>query len=838
MKARSLVALVLWLAAVSPSASAVQSFGTWEVVPSPNTGSPHNKLYGVAAITHDDVWAVGASGVFDVEGPDQVIQHWDGMKWSLVPTPVLAASSDLRAVSAVDAGDVWAVGGSAGTLIEHWNGASWSLASAPSPGSFAFLYGVSAQAGDDVWAVGQTSNGGLSKSLVEHWDGGSWTVIPSPNVANQHNQLNSVSAVPGVRGDAWAVGSAGPSALLMHWNGAQWSLFPTPPGSGSIPILNGVVALAADDVWAVGYTGGPSGTITLTLHWNGTAWSVVPSPNPGDTFNYLWGVGAAAPNDVWAAGDSNEDGDGKIVLLHWNGTAWLQVDGDNTGPSGLPFSLDAVAAVSGGDVWSVGTNSHSLAEHWNGAAWSIVSTPNAGLADNILKAVSGSGPGDVWQVGHTVFGLEHRTLTESWDGEAWAIVPSPNTGKRLNELDGVAAVSPTDAWAVGHATSGDVLDESTLILRWDGAEWAIVPSPNPGMSFNSLRAVASVAPDDVWAVGRTGPQFGPFKVLIEHWNGASWSVVPGANMPSTNNELHGVAVVAADDIWAAGYFGEFVFSPLIEHWDGSTWSIVPSPDPTQSSNILYAAAAAGPDDAWVVGLAKNLFTSVEGTLTERWDGDAWSVSFGVNGFFSTLYGVTAVAPDSAWEVGDLGGLALIGHWNGRTWQQVDSPAVEGRLWATSAIAPCDVWAVGQRSGAELGLLQTLSLHFTGSCGVWTDLGHALAGVAGEPVLTGTGTLTPGSSGAVTLTHAAPSAPGLLFVALQSAPVPFKGGTLVAFPPAVTLPLITSPLGNLVLPFASWPAGLSGVEFFIQAAIRDAAAVKDVALSNGLMADVP
>ena len=36
--------------------------GGWQVTSSPNTGSPHNYFYGVAAIASNDVWAVGGYG--------------------------------------------------------------------------------------------------------------------------------------------------------------------------------------------------------------------------------------------------------------------------------------------------------------------------------------------------------------------------------------------------------------------------------------------------------------------------------------------------------------------------------------------------------------------------------------------------------------------------------------------------------------------------------------------------------------------------------------------------------------------------------------------------------
>jgi hypothetical protein len=66
------------------------------------------------------------------------------------------------------------------------------------------------------------------------------------------------------------------------------------------------------------------------------------------------------------------------LFLQWNGTTWVQVPGDDSGPTGLGFSVKAVSAVSVSDIWSVGSNSHTLAEHWNGTAWSIASTPNTG----------------------------------------------------------------------------------------------------------------------------------------------------------------------------------------------------------------------------------------------------------------------------------------------------------------------------------------------------------------------------------------------------------------------------------------------------------------------------
>ncbi|MFL6504394.1 MAG: hypothetical protein ACJ8KC_03125, partial [Candidatus Udaeobacter sp.] len=127
------------IAASSPAGSG------WTVVPSPNTGSPHNYFYGVAAITSNDVWAVGGYGNLTTQA-QQLIQHWGGQNWTKVPTPTLpTAYNELQAISAVSSTDVWAVGGGDGqTLIEHWDGTSWNVVPNPNPGTFNRFFGVAA----------------------------------------------------------------------------------------------------------------------------------------------------------------------------------------------------------------------------------------------------------------------------------------------------------------------------------------------------------------------------------------------------------------------------------------------------------------------------------------------------------------------------------------------------------------------------------------------------------------------------------------------------------------------------------------------------------------------
>src|SRR5262249_51230748 len=114
--------------------------------------------------------------------------------------------------------DIWAVGSftsgaSRFTLAEHWDGQRWSVV--PSPNSadpINWLIGVSAAAPTDVWAAGFSSTAaqnGQSFTLIEHWDGASWIRARSPNAVlpgsqPSSNELFSVAAVSA--SDAWAVG--------------------------------------------------------------------------------------------------------------------------------------------------------------------------------------------------------------------------------------------------------------------------------------------------------------------------------------------------------------------------------------------------------------------------------------------------------------------------------------------------------------------------------------------------------------------------------------------------------------------------------------------------------
>jgi hypothetical protein len=271
----------------------------WSIVSTPDPATQsgdYDLLRGTAGVSSSDVWAVGDTGNASSGTDRSLIEHWNGSAWSVVSSPDPYYSQDLYGVAAVSASDAWAVGNwfnyspyGSGALIEHWNGTRWSAVQNPATTG---LYAVSALASNDVWAVGNAQ--------ILHWNGNKWSVAASPQ---GYFDLQSVAAASS--SSVWATGyEEVPSGegyfyypLVEHWNGSSWSVAGTDTGYGQ-GYLFGVSAASATSVWAVGSLGG----LSFAEHWDGTTWARVPTANVGSSNNTFQAVAARSGN-VWAVGE-------------------------------------------------------------------------------------------------------------------------------------------------------------------------------------------------------------------------------------------------------------------------------------------------------------------------------------------------------------------------------------------------------------------------------------------------------------------------------------------------------------------------------------------------------
>ena len=129
---------------------------------------------------------------------------------------------------------------------------------------------------------------------------GTWKVVPGITTRGVFLPMGQNVAVVSPN-DIWQVWYA----ATGHWNGSAWSAVSP---AGNFVALSGVVAVATDDVWAVGIApDGAGGNNAVTEHWDGSAWSIVPAPNGltdpnGKAASQLVSVAAASSNNVWAVG--------------------------------------------------------------------------------------------------------------------------------------------------------------------------------------------------------------------------------------------------------------------------------------------------------------------------------------------------------------------------------------------------------------------------------------------------------------------------------------------------------------------------------------------------------
>src|SRR5712692_1243712 len=123
--------------------------------------------------------------------------------WTVISSPTPGSTGGLTGIAAVSSDNIWAVGSfqkgtdPSQTLIEHWNGSNWSVICSPSPGSASnALNNIAAASVNDIWAVGSFQNStGPAQTLIEHWNGSRWRIIPSPSPGSVNNTLNDIATV-------------------------------------------------------------------------------------------------------------------------------------------------------------------------------------------------------------------------------------------------------------------------------------------------------------------------------------------------------------------------------------------------------------------------------------------------------------------------------------------------------------------------------------------------------------------------------------------------------------------------------------------------------------------
>jgi hypothetical protein len=269
-------------------------------------------------------------------------------------------------------------------------------------------------------------------------------------------------------------------------------------------------------------------------------------------------VAGTGPNDIWWFGT------GKFT--HWDGTQAQSMPASIPNPNGWT----SISEIAQGDVWAAAGNTIF---RWDGNAWSqgdLVPLDGGALSFTAL-----------WMASDTSGCVAGPSSLLSYDGEFWNGGPSNEPFDATIEsfwAPSSSELRATELLAVGLAG---------LAMRPDSVGW----NPDPTIPVADYYSVWGTSRSDVWAVGQTADHR---SAVLVHWDGSSWLSTP-IHLPAVQSAILS-AVWAANptDAWAVGSFQTAMGATcgLILHFDGTTWTQVPGP-PAQT------VWGSGPDDVWI-----------------------------------------------------------------------------------------------------------------------------------------------------------------------------------------------------------------------------------------------
>jgi hypothetical protein len=230
----------------------------WSVAP---ISGAANTFRGVSCVSATFCLAVGGSAA-----------TWNGVSWSVVANPIApVGGGSLVHVSCVSASYCVAAGFSGGsdaapqTLVEVWNGVTWSIVPSPNVASYDQFWSVACVSTSRCVAVGAVGAGGIGERpdvapLVETWDGTRWWVTPSPAVEGD-SPLTGVSCVTAT--SCVTVGGTSPSAQGLIEVGPNWTVTTSPSVPGGGARLQAVSCISVATCVAVGWSRGSLQTVSV-----------------------------------------------------------------------------------------------------------------------------------------------------------------------------------------------------------------------------------------------------------------------------------------------------------------------------------------------------------------------------------------------------------------------------------------------------------------------------------------------------------------------------------------------------------------------------------------------
>lgn len=225
------------------------------------------RLFDIAAVAPNDVWAVGSITPKPDE-PTPLVMHFNGKEWAIVPTAEVPLPSELFFVDVAAADDVWFFGG-VGPYDE--NGYGWG-------------------------------------SIVLRWHGGRWTRVHTP-IGEGHYKAWMVGALDiAPFGEVWTAQSDAlydDGALdFVSWSGPSRNVRTRFAQYVDGNIVYDLAAVSRATVWLVGRDFDEDNVYPWVARLVGKKVGKRATPLDGLAGASLYGISALSPTDIWAVGDN------------------------------------------------------------------------------------------------------------------------------------------------------------------------------------------------------------------------------------------------------------------------------------------------------------------------------------------------------------------------------------------------------------------------------------------------------------------------------------------------------------------------------------------------------
>jgi hypothetical protein len=498
-----------------------------------------------------------------------------------------------------------------------------------------------------------------------------WQIQKTPVLNAADGQFNGISctSVSNCIGVGDRLNSKGAEVALAEvWNGTIWSATKALSPSGAEQSeLSSVSCVSASDCMAVGQ----SDDLAMAESWNGTIWTLE-SITSNDFFASLGGVSCPSAELCRAVGYGvTEKGVEDVLAETWNGTMWTQTKGPKV--SGAESSLfESVSCISADACEAVGSSYSetgeisTLAESWTAKGLVLQQTPNSKSATSELTGISCVLSSDCVAVGFTT----ENAFAETWNGTRWSLVRTPEpAGSEGSELVGISCTSSTSCMAAGSYFSSSGAEE-TLAMGWNGKAWTIEPSPNPSSVDDALFGVDCTSESACTAAGATVGTKSPSLLLVEVWDGTSWSTQRAfLKRSELGAGLFGVSCTSDSFCLAVG--ADELGDPIAEIWNGTSWKLTPQPVATVLGEGFTDVACISATDCIAVGADLE-----QAGLAEQWNGKTWTVLETPAGS-GALESLSCTSATACIAVGVLEEgtrpAALAESWNGTAWSLLKTP---------------------------------------------------------------------------------------------------------------------------------------------------------------------